>query len=226
MSRRHRRPIAAACGLLALLAAGAAPAQYKAVGPDGRITYTDRPTETTAQAVSVQPLRSAQQAAADAAPRPAVAAATAALPYELRQVAERFPVTLYTRPGCAVCDSGRSALRERGIPYAERTVGSDLDVQALQRIEGVLEVPLLRIGAQQLRGYAPAEWGSYLDAAGYPKTSRLPAGWRGWEPQPLAGERRQADAARVPPAPPAAPLPAEPARLPPALESAPPGIRF
>lgn len=226
MSRPHRRPIAAACGLLALLAAGAAPAQYKVVGPDGRITYTDRATETTAQAVSVQPLRAAQQATADAAPRTVVAAATAALPYELRQVAERFPVTLYTRSGCPVCDRGRGALRARGIPYAERTVDSDLDAQALQRTEGVMELPLLRIGAQQLRGYAEAEWVSYLDAAGYPKTSRLPAGWQGWEPQPLAGERRQADASRVPPAPPAAPAPAEPARLPPSLESAPPGIRF
>ena len=218
---RLPRGRAAAVALLAL-GAGTALAQYKVVGPDGRITYTDRPTETTAQALRVEPVRGVPPPGAAAE----TASATAGLPFELRRVAERFPVTLYTRADCPVCDRGRSALRERGIPYAERTVDGDLDARVLQRSEGVMELPLLRIGGQQLRGYSEAEWSSYLDAAGYPRTSRLPAGWRGWEPQPLAGERRPSPSAAAAVAPVPRSTPSEPPRLPPALEAAPQGIRF
>jgi len=220
MSRLQRLP-SLACGVLLLAASAVALGQYKVVGPDGRITYTDRASEATRDAVRVQPVRAATEYAGSAGLSPSVASG---LPYALRQVAERFPVTLYTRAGCAVCDRGRGALRQRGIPFAERTVDTEADVQALQRIEGLREVPLLRIGAQQLRGYNEPEWSSYLDAAGYPAASQLPAGWRGWEPAPLvaAAGRRQAEAA-PPPAPVAPP---EPARLPPALEASPGGIRF
>jgi len=220
MTRLQRLP-SLACGVLLLAASAVALGQYKVVGPDGRITYTDRASEATRDAVRVQPVRAATEYAGSAGLSPSVASG---LPYALRQVAERFPVTLYTRAGCAVCDRGRGALRQRGIPFAERTVDTEADVQALQRIEGLREVPLLRIGAQQLRGYNEPEWSSYLDAAGYPAASQLPAGWRGWEPAPLvaAAGRRQAEAA-PPPAPVAPP---EPARLPPALEASPGGIRF
>jgi glutaredoxin len=217
MTRLQRLP-SLVCGVLFLAASAAALGQYKVVGPDGRITYTDRPSEATREAVRVQPVRAAENAgSAGLSP-----SATGGLPYALRQVAERFPVTLYTRAGCAVCDRGRGALRQRGIPFAERTVDTDADVQALQGLEGLREVPLLRIGAQQLRGYNELEWSSYLDAAGYPGASQLPAGWRGWEPTPLvaAGGRRQAASPPAPVAPP------EPARLPPTLEAAPGGIRF
>ena len=220
MSRLQRLP-SLACGVLLLAASAAALGQYKVVGPDGRITYTDRASDATREAVRVQPIRAATENAGSAG---LPASAASSLPYALRQVAERFPVTLYTRAGCPVCDRGREALRQRGIPFAERTVGTDADVLALQRIEGLREVPLLRIGAQQLRGYNELEWGSYLDAAGYPPVSQLPAGWRGSEPAPLvsAAAPRQAEAAR----PPAPVAPPEPARLPPALEAAPGGIRF
>ena len=220
MSRLQRLP-SLACGELLLAASAVALGQYKVVGPDGRITYTDRPSEATRDAVRVQPVRAATQSAGSAGLSPS---ATGGLPYALRQVSERFPVTLYTRAGCEVCDRGRGALRQRGIPFAERTVDTDADAQALQRLEGLREVPLLRIGAQQLRGYNELEWSSYLDAAGYPGASQLPAGWSGWQPTPLvaAAGRRQAEGAALPA--PVAPI--EPARLPPALEAAPGGIRF
>jgi hypothetical protein len=79
----------------------------------------------------------------------------------------------------------------------------------------------LMIGTQALRGFADADWHSYLDAAGYPRESRLPRNYQQPAATPLV--QRQAEAA--PQERPAAPPPVEPAPLPPA-PPAPAGIRF
>lgn len=180
----------AACMLL-LAAAASATAQpiYRSVGPDGRVTFSDRPTAADAKLV--------------AAAAPTAAGSGPALPYALRQVAERFPVRLYTGPDCAPCDAARQHLLTRGVPFEERTVQTDRDIQALQRLAGDSSVPVLTIGAQRLDGFAPQEWTRYLDAAGYPPTSQLPNGYRNAPAQPLVA---------LPPAAPGAPgAPAVPA---------------
>ena len=63
-------------------------------------------------------------------------AAHAGLPYELRQVVQRYPVTLYTSDECGPCGAGRSLLVTRGVPFEERTVKTNEDVDALQRLSG------------------------------------------------------------------------------------------
>ncbi|GAP35700.1 glutaredoxin family protein [Piscinibacter sakaiensis] len=151
-------------------------------------------------------------AAADGA---AAAVSTAGLPMTLRAAVGRYPVTLYSARSCSGCDAGRQYLRSRGIPFIERVVG-DNDGEALQRATGGRELPVLTIGAQVLRGYQAETWGSYLDAAAYPKQSQLPANYAAPAPQPL-----------VPPPPAAAP--AAPAPAPAPVEAPPPapgGIRF
>ena len=201
----------AAILLFSLVALGSGPAlaQYKIVEPDGRITYTDRPAPSAA--AKVQPIRGGA----------AVAGTPSGLPYELAQIAERYPVTLYSGSDCSGCVAGRDMLRQRGIPYTEKTITGEADIAAFRQIESSAELPVLRIGGQQLRGYSEAEWRGYLDAAGYPKQSRLPPTYRGWEPTPLVG---QTTAPRAAPAP--RPAAEAPAALPPALEAAPNGIRF
>ncbi|MDZ7858148.1 glutaredoxin domain-containing protein [Sphaerotilus sp.] len=153
-----------------MVVAGAASAQYKVVGPDGRVTYTDRPPVG-----AVAPLPGASQR-----PTP-----IAELPYAVRQAAARYPATLYTAPDCAPCDSARTLLRQRGIPVRERTIDRAEDLAELQRREGRLELPILRLGAQQLQGFEPGDWQATLDAAGYPRTSQLPPNWRAEPAQPL-----------------------------------------
>ena len=49
-------------------------------------------------------------------------AASAGLPFELRQGASKYPVTLYTGENCGPCGSARNLLTNRGIPFSERTV--------------------------------------------------------------------------------------------------------
>lgn len=179
---------------------GHAVAQYKVVGPDGSVTYTDRPP--VASNVKVTPM------GRSGAPAPASAATN--LPPELRTAVQRHPVTLYTSANCQPCDSGRRMLQQRGIPYTEKRVTTEEDAQALERIVGALTVPAVTIGAQPLRGFAEADWASYLDAAGYPKESKLPRGWPVPEATPLVERAAPATAARAPAPPPAEPPPVEP----------------
>jgi glutaredoxin len=201
--------------ICALVLAAAAPvavqAQYKIVGPDGSVTYTDRPPAGSGAKVTALSRRgSANTLSADAD-----------LPFELRQITGRYPVTLFTSPECPPCDSGRQLLQQRGIPYIERTVTSEDDAAALERAVGGRSVPSLSVGTQGLRGFAPTDWTAYLDAAGYPRESRLPRGWQPPAPSPLTARAAPPTAQRAAAAP---PVDAEPA----AADASPtvPNIKF
>ena len=160
---------------LTSLAAGLAQAQqvYRIVGADGKITFSDKPPASNAQG------KTTPSAGASGG------AANSALPFELRQIALKYPVTLYTGDNCTPCISAKSMLLSRGIPFAEKTVTSDDDVQALQRLSGETSLPFATIGSQQLKGYSDAEWGQFLNAAGYPTASVLPASYRQPAAKPL-----------------------------------------
>jgi glutaredoxin len=181
---------------LLVLAAASAQAQFKVVGPDGRVTYTDRPPPAAEGRAA--PLKGPQ--AADRV------AAAPVLPAVLREPATRFPVTLYTAPECAPCDAGRELLRQRGVPFQERIAASVGDREAWVRIVGSADAPALAIGGQWLRGFAAGLWHSYLDTAGYPRESKLPVGYAAPAPVPLV-ERVTPKAPE--PAPAAPPPPAE-----------------
>jgi glutaredoxin len=189
-------------------------ALFKVVAPDGTVTYTDRPPP--AAAGRPVPLGGGRDAGASDA-----SSALTNLPLELRQVTARYPVTLYSSTDCAPCDSARRLLASRGIPYVERRVINEDDAEALNRLTGGRSVPTLTIGTQALRGFADSDWHSYLDAAGYPRESRLPRGYQ----QPVATPLVERQAEAAPQQRPAAPPPAEPAPPPPA-QPAPEGIRF
>lgn len=169
-----------AAGLLLIMGAGAVQAQtlYRNVGPDGRVSFSDVPPPA------------GTGKAAPGGPSAAPASAGSPLPYDLQQVAGRYPVTLYTGDSCGPCGSGRILLNARGIPFSERTVNSSDDVAALQRLSGDTSLPFLTIGGQQIKGYSDQEWTQFLDAAGYPKTSQLPAGYRAPAAAPLVAVQR------------------------------------
>lgn len=209
------RSLPARVALLVLAtAACAANAQvYRIVGPDGRVTFSDKPPTEPGMRASAAPI--------SGQPSPG---GSAVLPLELRQTVSRFPVTLYTGPNCAPCSAGRNFLAARGIPFAERTVSTADDVAAFQRLSaGATTLPLLTIGGQQLKGYAEPEWAQYLDAAGYPQTSQLPASYRGAAPAPLVAVQPVAApvAATAP-----APTVAAPVAAPAPSGSNPAGITF
>lgn len=201
--RTHRLLFALSCAALAL---GAAQAQglFKTVAPDGRVTYSDRPPP--ASEGRVQPVNRETGRSVD--PQ---------LPYALRQVASRFPVTLFTSSNCGeACPMARGYLLRRGVPFAERAANTVEEREAWANIVGGSEVPTLQVGGQSLRGFVPATWDETLDVAGYPRISQLPANYQPPPATPLIPPRVVAQN----PAPPA--LPAAPS----ATDSNPSGIRF
>lgn len=212
--------IALVIATLSLSAALPAAAQgvYRIVGPDGRVTFSDKP-----------PPASNAAPAARAGSGSGSAPGAAALPFELRQVVSRYPVILYTGNDCAPCNSGRNLLNARGIPYTEKTVTTPEDIEALKRLAGEASLPFLSIGTQRLRGFSDTEWTQYLNAAGYPAQSALPSSFRRAAPSPLVattpatpaggGSPAAADAGAQAPTPPAE-IPVEPPVNNPA------GIRF
>jgi glutaredoxin len=193
-----------------------AAALYKVVGPDGRITYTDRPPSDSAARVTTLNREGVNE----------VPAAQDALPQELRVAATRFPVALYSAADCAPCDAARQLLVQRGVPFTEKLIVSEDDAAAMERVLGARTVPGLTIGSQALRGLSPADWTAYLDAAGYPRDSKLPSNWQAPAPAPLA-VRRSARPASAPAG--AASVAARSLPAPPAIPVVPPGgssIRF
>ena len=178
----------AVCATGALLATAAQAQQvHRIVGPDGKVTFSDRaPEDKKAQSTVLS------TASGGAASNPA-------LPTELRQIASRFPVTLYTGESCSPCQQARQLLVQRGVPFTERSVNTNDDLDALRRLSGESALPFGTIGRQQLKGFSDAEWTQYLDAAGYPAQSRLPRGYTQPAATPLAPTK--APAASAPDAP-------------------------
>jgi glutaredoxin len=205
-----------ALGLALLVMAGVTYAQgvYKIVGPDGKVTFSDKPPAT------------AQNAAGSAAPvTPGGNTASGAdLPFELRQVVSKYPFTLYTSAQCSPCDSARTLLKSRGVPFSEKTIATAEDSEALQRLSGESTLPYATIGAQKLKGFSDTEWTQYLDAAGYPKNPMLPKSYRYTAATPLVAVQKAAQPKQEPAAKPAevAPAPAPSAPSP----SNPAGITF
>ncbi len=166
----------AAGAALALLASlTCAQPIYRIVGPDGKVTFSDRPPVGQEKASTLGP-----------GGRAVDGAGSGELSFELRQLMSRYPVTLYSGDDCEPCNAGRSMLLARGVPFNERTVRTPADIDALQRFNGSASVPVLTIGGQRIKGYSSVEWTQYLDAAGYPSSSRLPAGYRNPPASPLA----------------------------------------
>lgn len=193
-----------------LLIAGSAHAQlYKWVGPDGKVTYSDTPPPKNAAKVEKKNI-----AGSDGVD-------TGSLPYALAEAVKSNPVTLYTSANCPPCDSGRSHLNKRGIPFKEKTVASNGDIAKLREAGGGDRLPFLMIGRNKQNGFEAVAWDAALTGAGYPASNQLPKTYSNPKAESAA---------------PAAPKPANNAAAarsdspadspPPPAGNAPPGFRF
>jgi hypothetical protein len=214
------RRITTAALLAAALAASAGPtmAQYKWIGPDGSVNYGDRPPTTDAQSLKT-----------GARPEPA-AVGDPNLPYALRMPARKSPVTLYAGEDCEPCQSARAHLAKRGIPFSERLIRTPADLEAFKKL-GFADsmMPAVAVGSHKQTGYEPGSWDAALDAAGYPKSSMLPAGYQAAAPETLTRPKAQSPAASA--AVSAARPPADPVRrvqpvAPPPASASASSIRF
>ena len=168
--------------LVVLLSSESAWALYKVVGPDGRVTYTDRPPPEGAKSVTELQVR---------VPAPVAASKPAATPQDSKQAASPLPPTvdLFTGSACDRCEEARSWLVGRGIPYREFRVDSDEDRVAYRDTMGGKSLPGLRTSRGSTRGFSNTRWRNLIEEAGYSSSTQLPDNWRPAPATPLAGAR-------------------------------------
>ncbi|MDO8652404.1 MAG: glutaredoxin family protein [Undibacterium sp.] len=161
------------CLLVSCLLANSAFAElYKWVGADGKVTYSDIPPPANAKRIETKSISS------DA---PGIN-----LPPELATAVAQNPVTLYVAPSCIPCNDGRVLLKQLGIPFSEKTVITNEDINKLKQISGDTQLPLLLISNSKFRGFDSAEWRTTLSSAGYPETNKLPKDYRYPAAEPAA----------------------------------------
>ena len=153
-----RLPIA--LGLLAF--ALAANAQlYRWTDGSGRVNYTDTPPPSNAKDVQKK----------DTA-RASAATSTAQQSYALQLAAKNFPVTIYTASDCGnPCKKGLDYLTKRGVPFTEKSVTTQKEVDEVVKLAGAARVPVLVVGSVVQKDYEEQAWGEALDTAGYPKAA-------------------------------------------------------
>jgi glutaredoxin len=155
----------ASCLLLSAVLANAAHAElYKWVGADGKVTYSDVAPPANAKQVEKRALSGSP--------------AGVTLPVELAAAVAQNPVTLYAASSCAPCDEGRALLKQRGVPFSEKTIASNEDIAKLKQVGGDAQLPLLIINNSKFRGFERQEWNQSLSNAGYPENSVLPKEYR------------------------------------------------
>ncbi|MES2047776.1 MAG: glutaredoxin family protein [Pseudomonadota bacterium] len=150
--------------MLCLFSGSASAQLYKWVGADGKVTYSDVPPPPGAKQLSTK----ASSGESGGVP----------LPEDLAAAVSKNPVTLYTGATCVPCNEGRTLLKQMGIPFSEKTVSSNDDIDKLKKVSGELQLPLLVISNSKFRGFNDAEWRVALSSAGYPETNKLPKNYR------------------------------------------------
>ncbi len=133
---------------------------YKWVDKYGNVTYQDSPPPDSATYIEEKEIQSQK--------------AVRSTGVSIQEVAAKSPVTLYLIPDCASCDAARAYLKKRKIPFKEKNVENnpELQVEMKKRI-GVLTVPAILIGKKIMKGYIQSLLEGELDAVGYPKVGAV-----------------------------------------------------
>lgn len=162
MISRMKRLRPAIVVLLAAASSVALAQIYRWTDENGRVHITDTPPPPGAKNVHKRPATapSAQPQANE--------------PFVLQEARKKAPVTLYSTPNCAPCNSARQLLNARGIPFREVSVLEENQVEELKKAVGADAVPSLVVGSAVQQGFLDRAYHAMLDAAGYPPHGVLP----------------------------------------------------
>jgi glutaredoxin len=151
------RPLLLLCSAFFIVTGAHAQKLYKWVDKDGKVSYHDQPP--TDAGYRVEEKRIGNTLKEDSQ----------------KQVAEKFPVVLYGTPKCSSCQAARAYLRNRGVPFTEKNVEGNRELQdELIKQAGELSVPTIKVGGKLMRGYIESLLEGELDDAGYAKTDATP----------------------------------------------------
>lgn len=128
---------------------------YRWVDDKGRVEWRDTPPPANAKKVEQRTIGGS-------------VIETSTLPYSVQQAVRNFPITLYISNCGEGCDKARAHLTRRGIPFTQKNPQDDVDGYK-KLTNGSMEVPLLFIGKDRLKGYEVGAWDAALDTAGYPR---------------------------------------------------------
>ncbi len=148
--------------LLTLMAAPALGADlYRWMDEQGQVTYSDLPPPAS--------VKTAEQRRFGNRP------GSQQLPYALQMATRDHPVTLFVSDCGVACSQATQLLGKRGVPFTEKNA-KDPKVQPELMVltGGKLEVPVLLVGKNVVKGFEQDGWHSALDIAGYPKSNSLP----------------------------------------------------
>ncbi len=144
--------------VLALLGNAQAGELYRSIDSSGKVHYSDKPLPGTED---VERLKLGSEPPPDDS-----------LPYETMRAQQNFPVTLYAFPECgSPCQQARDFLNKRGIPFSEKNLKTQEDLDAFFKLSGFNAAPALAVGKTWLRGFLAEQWNKELDFAGYPKSA-------------------------------------------------------
>ena len=166
-------------------------AQYKWRSADGITVYSDVPPPGGAKLMtdrtSDEPVLAASASGSAEPSTPSVQ-----LPYELKTISGKYPVVLYTAPECAPCALARQHLSERGVPFSEKSIATSTDFEAF-KTRGFSEnsFPAVTVGREKAVGFEAGTYDRLLNAAGYPRTSKLPANYRQAAAEPMTAPQPQ-----------------------------------
>lgn len=133
---------------------------YRWTDESGAVHYTD--TAPPANAKNVQKKAPARTGGPEAAQQP----------YALQQAVRNFPVVVYTSKECGdPCKKGIDHLNKRGVPFTDKVVAKQDEIEELTKLAGAPRVPVMVVGVTVLKDYEEQSWNEALDTAGYPKSA-------------------------------------------------------
>ncbi len=138
---------------------------YKWVDAQGKISYSDQPPPPNQQVKDLSKTVNTLGAGE---------AQAETLSFETQQLAQRSPVVIYTSQGCGPCDQGRSFLKNKNIPFLEKTISGAADLKALGTQFNSQSLPVLTIGSANINGFGSSQWNDALLNAGYKDSPPLP----------------------------------------------------
>jgi glutaredoxin len=159
---------------------------YRWVDSEGKVHYGDRPEEDAAK---VEQKKFVVPNVGD----------EDLFPYETRQARQNFPVTLFVQESCGdICAQARAFLNKRGVPFDEKLLVTQEEVESFKKISGGNSIPTVAIGKTYLQGFEQGQWGNELDVAGYPKVAPYGVKPMVPPPKPVPAESAVAPVAPAP----------------------------
>jgi glutaredoxin len=158
------RCIVLAAAALAAAAAASGQVLYKSIGPDGKVSYTDRPpaqgsVEKTLKiddlpntALPTKTLAELEQLRQKAAKGAAQASTTAAGKGDSPPVVSG--VTLFAASWCGYCRKARAYLAQKQVAYQEVDIDTPDGKMAFVQAGGQGGIPLLLARGRKLRGFS------------------------------------------------------------------------